>query len=103
MNKYPPLPPEPVDDMMTWSVPYPLALYEGGVLRVPIKELNQVTFVLTKNICGLHLSNNRIYIQTSVPCQGVSSHIAFVCMPILREAIVKFILRIMEYNKEHNV
>jgi hypothetical protein len=103
MNNYPPLPPEPIDDMMTWLVPYPLALYEGGILKVPIRELNQVTFILTKNICGLHLSNNRIYIQTSIPCQGKLSHIALACVPALRDPIVKFVLRIMEYNKKNGV
>lgn len=83
-----------------WNVPYPLELYASGVLKVPTKELNSCTYVLIKNICGLHFVSNRISIQTSVPCQGQLSHIMFICPAESRQKVVEFILRIIEHNKD---
>lgn len=82
----------------TLNVPFPLELYGNGVLKVPTKELNSNTYVMTKNICGLHFVGNRLSIQTSVPCQGQLSHIMFICPTDTKQKVVEFILRIIEGN-----
>jgi len=98
--KYPPLPPEPVDNMMDWAVPFPLELYDSGILKIPITELNQCTYVLTKNICGLHFIGSRVSIQTTIPCQGQLSNITFICPSRSKQKIADFILRIIQYHKD---
>jgi len=96
---YPSLPPEPVDDMRDWIIPVPLELYDTGILKVPIREINQCTYILTDHICGLHFAANRIFIQTSVPCQGALSHIAFIVPSNQKAKIIDFILRVIRFNK----
>ncbi len=82
------------------AAPFPLEMYGNGVLKVPTKELNSSTYVMTKNICGLHFVGNRLSIQTSVPCQGQLSHIMFLCASEYKQKVVDFILRIIQNNSE---
>ena len=82
------------------TAPFPLEMYANGVLKVPTKELNSCTFVMTKNICGLHFVGNRLSIQTSVPCQGELSHIMFICPTDSKQKVVEFILRIIQNNND---
>ena len=81
------------------KAPFPLGL-DNGVLKVPTKELNSCTYIMTKNICGLHFVGNRICIQTSVPCQGELSHIMFICPTDSKQKVIEFILQIIQNNND---
>ena len=87
-----------VHKVTNMSVPFPLELYVTGVLKVPTKELNSCTYVLTKNICGLHFVGNRLSIQTTIPCQGQLSNIMFICPTDTKQKVVEFILGIIDEN-----
>jgi hypothetical protein len=84
------------------AAPFPLEMYANGILKVPTKELNSSTYVMTKNICGLHFVGNRLSIQTSLPCQGELSHIMFICPTDTKQKVVEFILRIIQNNIDIN-
>ena len=95
---YPDLPASVYEYVALKAAPFPLEMYANDVLKVPTKELNSCTYVMTKNICGLHFVGNRLSIQTSVPCQGQLSHIMFLCPIEYKQKVVEFILRIIQNN-----
>ena len=97
------LPSESLDDIYLSNVPGPLELLPGYILKIPIKELNECTYILTKHICGLHISNNRLTIQTSVPCQGVMSHCIFIVPANQKKALVDFLLDIIKQNQNEGL
>lgn len=98
LNSLPLLPSQSFDEI--YLCPTPLEVLPGHILKVPIPELHQTTYILIKHICGLHISSNRITIQTSVPCQGMSHHCMFLVSSIHKKAIVDFILMLIQQNQD---
>lgn len=105
MSSFPPLPTTPellAENKNNWIVPAPLELLEGGVLKIPVKELGECTYLLTDTICGVYYSGNKMTIQTILPCQGKATHVIMIVNPIHREKYTNFFLKIISYNREYN-
>jgi len=93
------LPSDSSDDICLISVPAPLELLPGHILKIPIPELHECTYVLTKYICGLHMSSNRLTIHTSIPCQGTAYHCMFLVPNDKKKAMVDFFLDLIKQNQ----